>query len=243
MVNSAEYRYKAGKLMVFPTGVTRKLMRGDNPIRPPEKGDGSRLFVQEIFATVQGEGPYAGHPAVFVRLGGCNLACDFCDTEFESFREMSLEEILSGIEQRTTHNALIVITGGEPLRQNIAPLCEGLIAAGYKVQIETNGTLWRELPPEVEIVCSPKQSNGAYHPIRPDLLARVNALKFLISANRGDYRDVGDVGQGSDMPVYVQPLDECDEARNFANTARAAQLAAAHGYRMSVQLHKVLGIP
>jgi organic radical activating enzyme len=53
---------------------------------------------------------------------------------------------------------------------------------------------------------------------------------------------VGDVGQGGDLPVFVQPMDEYDDARNLANTARAAQLAARHGYRMSIQLHKVLGI-
>ena len=69
-------------------------MFGNNPIRKPESGDGSHLQVQEIFPTVQGEGPNTGVPSVFVRLGGCNLACDFCDTEFESFSEMSVDEIL-----------------------------------------------------------------------------------------------------------------------------------------------------
>ena len=74
-------------------------MFGKNPIRPPEKGDGSILFVQEIFPTLQGEGPLAGVPAVFLRLGGCNLACSFCDTEFESFKEWKLEDIIAEVKK------------------------------------------------------------------------------------------------------------------------------------------------
>jgi len=220
-------------------------MHGTNPIRPPEKGDGSTLQVQHIFATIQGEGPYAGVPAVFVRLGGCNLACAFCDTEFESFKTISLEAIMTSVKQLAKSNdspiTLIVITGGEPLRQPISPLCEALIAAGFKVQIETNGTLWRELPEAVEIVCSPKNSGSGYFPIRPDLLARVNAFKFIVSATEPGYGGVADVGQG-DRPVYVQPMDAYDEAANAANHRLAAELALRHNYRLSLQLHKILGM-
>lgn len=219
-------------------------MHGTNPIRPPVKGDGSVLDVVEIFATLQGEGPQAGHPAVFVRLGGCNLACAFCDTEFERFEPMERQAIV----QRVTDLAgrvcsLVVITGGEPLRQPIAPLCEAMIAAGFTVQIETNGTLWRDLPEEVLVVCSPKASDGQYHPIRPDVLARAQALKFLISADDTAYADVPDVGQEAfGVPVYVQPIDAYDAPRNEANKARAAMLAQMHGYRLSLQLHKLLGL-
>ncbi len=219
-------------------------MFGDNPIRPPEKGDGATLQVVSIFPTLQGEGPFAGHPAVFVRLGGCNLACDFCDTEFETFRAMELKNILAEVQKLSgeTHR-LVVITGGEPLRQEIAPLCRELISCGYEVQIETNGTLWRDLPQEVHIICSPKISGGHYHALRPDLLARTDALKFIISADHPDYRNVGEVGQReSKTPVYVQPMDQYDPAKNAANQARALELAQANGYRLSLQTHKILGI-
>jgi organic radical activating enzyme len=217
-------------------------MRGKNPIRAPEKGDGSTLFVQHIFPTLQGEGPYAGVPAVFIRLGGCNLACAFCDTEFESFREMRLEEILGQVLALARGAfKLIVITGGEPLRQPIGPLCAALIAAGFKVQIETNGTLWRELPDEVEIVCSPKNTGKGYFPVRPDLQARVNAFKFIISAHQPEYAFVGDAGQGG-TPVFVQPMDEYNDAKNEANLKLAAELAQRNGYRLSLQLHKIVGI-
>lgn len=212
-------------------------MRGSNPIRPPVMDDGAQLAVQEIFATLQGEGPYVGWPALFIRLGGCNLACDFCDTDFEDFTHMSVADIVA----RAQGHGLVVITGGEPLRQNIAPLCYALLAAGAKIQIETNGTLYRELPEAVEIICSPKNTNGKYHPVRADLLARVNAFKFLISASNPAYVDVPDVGQGA-LPVYVQPMDEVDTKKNAENQARATQLALERGYRLSLQLHKMVGI-
>jgi 7-carboxy-7-deazaguanine synthase len=219
-------------------------MFGKNPIRPPEKGDGSRLKVVEIFGTLQGEGPFVGQPSVFVRLGGCNLACSFCDTEFEAFEAMDLVAVVEHVEKLagTTHN-LVVITGGEPLRQNITPLCEALLAKGLRVQIETNGTLWRELPQGVNIVCSPKISDGKYHPLRPDLLARVDALKFIVSADDVEYCAVGEVGQSTrTIPIYVQAMDVYDPARNAANAAHALALAQTHGYRLSTQMHKVWGI-
>jgi organic radical activating enzyme len=154
---------------------------------------------------------------------------------------MALAEILTTVKKLKTNEQLIVITGGEPLRQPIAPLCETLIAEQFKVQIETNGTLWRELPEAVEIVCSPKNNGAGYFPLRPNLLARVNAFKFIISAQIPEYSDVMDVGQGS-APVFVQPMDEYDVDKNAANLALATTLAQRHGYRLSLQLHKIAGI-
>ncbi|MDE3036891.1 MAG: 7-carboxy-7-deazaguanine synthase QueE [Pseudomonadota bacterium] len=219
-------------------------MQGKNPIRPPAEGDGQRLEVKAIFPTLQGEGPYAGEPAVFVRLGGCNLACAFCDTDFEEFAAMPAAEIIRQVKALAAGvRRLVVITGGEPFRQNIAPLCEALLEAGFKVQIETNGTLWRELPQAVEIVCSPKNTGGGYRRLRGDLLPRVKALKFIVSRHNAEYDHVGEVGQGTyPIPVYVQPMDEYDAARNADNAALALELAQRHGYRLSLQLHKMLGI-
>ncbi len=225
-------------------------MFGKNPIRPPVAGDdGQTLHIVEIFPTLQGEGPYTGHPAVFVRLGGCNLACTFCDTEFEDFEPLPLRQTVADIEAKSMEHhervrRLVVITGGEPLRQNIVPLCEQLLQRGFTVQIETNGTLWRPLPEGVHIICSPKVSGGSYHTLRPDLLSRVDALKFIISDTRESYQDVGEVGQhGRDIAVYVQPMDEYDAARNASNLARAMLLAQRDGYRLSLQTHKIMGIP
>lgn len=224
-------------------------MLGDNPKRPPVKGGGQTLQVQEIFPTVQGEGPFVGYPAVFLRLGGCNLACDFCDTEFESFETQSVDKICNDIQGfRKNYEGcalinLVVVTGGEPFRQPIGSLCERLLEMGCDVQIETNGTLWRDIPQDVSIVCSPKNIGNGYVPVREDLLPRVTAFKFIISASHPLYGDAPDVGQSVyDTPVYVQPMDEYDEAKNKANRKRVVELSAKHGYRIGVQMHKVLGV-
>lgn len=157
---------------------------------------------------------------------------------------MALSALVARVKRLAENRCqLVVITGGEPLRQNIAPLCEALLAAGFKVQIETNGTLWRELPEEVDIICSPKNTGGGYMKIRGDLLPRVNAFKFIISAQDEHYHHVGDVGQGEyQTPVYVQPMDEYDDRRNADNVALALKLAMENGYRLSLQTHKILGI-
>lgn len=224
-------------------------MFGQNPIRPPENTDGSVLQVQEIFPTLQGEGPMVGWPSVFVRLGGCNLACSFCDTEFESFTPMPLAELLAEVRTQALNadgvrvRTLVVVTGGEPLRQNIVPFCEALIAAGFTVQIETNGTLWRPLPEAVHVICSPKAGKQGYGQVRPDVLARAAGLKFILAVDDPLYHSVPEVGQTeAGVPVYVQPMDEQDDAKNARNTAYALDMAQEHGYRLSLQTHKFLHI-
>ncbi len=228
---------------------TIKKMFGKNKIMKPDIHSGDNLDVQEIFPTIQGEGPYAGHPAVFIRLGGCNLACNFCDTEFESYKNFSLTQILEQVQELAKNSLgiitkkLIVITGGEPLRQPIEKLCRELVKLNFLVQIETNGTLYRELPAEIKIICSPKSSNGKYYQIRSDLLSRIDAFKFIISKNDKNYEDVAEVGQSKlAIPVYVQPMDEYDDAKNRANLKYVTELCQNHGYILSMQTHKILQI-
>jgi organic radical activating enzyme len=224
-------------------------MFGKNKILKPENHDGTNLDVQEIFPTIQGEGPYVGYPSVFIRLGGCNLACSFCDTEFDSYKNISLAAIISKVEELSKNQQgklvrkLIVITGGEPLRQPIERLCEELVARNFLVQIETNGTLFRQLPQEVKIICSPKISNGKYHQIRADLLSRINAFKFIISKNQKDYSRVSEIGQLQfNIPIYVQAMDEYDVAKNQANLEFVQDLCEKEGYLLSMQIHKILDI-
>lgn len=220
-------------------------MFGNNPILKPVKGDGSYLEVTEIFATIQGEGPFVGHSSIFLRLGGCNLACTFCDTDFDDMTKMSLEDIIAQINllAEGRKNYLVVITGGEPMRQPIEKLCELLISLDFSVQIETNGTIYRLLHPGVSIVCSPKNTGKGYSSIREDLLANIDALKFIISGHNDWYNHVPELGQSSaNIPVYIQPMDEYDEFKNKANLELVKTLAAKYGYRVSLQMHKIMGI-
>jgi len=224
-------------------------MLGDNPLRPPEKGDGASLMIKEVFKTLQGEGPNVGVPAIFIRLGGCNLACDFCDTEFEDFNEVPTDHLLEQVKELSLNDNkkrsvdLIIITGGEPFRQDLDKLCRFLLKDSFAVQIETNGTLYREIPQEVEIICSPKVSKGKYLKVRPDLLERITAFKFLISSAREEYSSVPELGQSKyNIPVFVQAMDELNQDLNKLNKKLAVEIAINNGYRLSYQIHKELGI-
>jgi len=224
-------------------------MFGKNKILPPTFDDGQMLEIKSIFPTLQGEGIYVGVPAVFIRLGGCNLACDFCDTDFENFATTPLPQIIAKTSELAQNNSgkrvinLVVITGGEPLRQNIAPLCEALLASGFLIQIETNGTIYRDLPKGVDIICSPKNTNGNYAPIRPDLLPNITAFKFIISANNSKYNHVPEIGQSEyNTAVFAQPMDEGDSAKNAENQKLAIEICMQNGYRLSLQTHKILEI-
>lgn len=225
-------------------------MLGDNPKRPATQGDGNILEVQEIFATIQGEGTNAGVPAIFIRLGGCNLACNFCDTEFESFRSISLGDIINEVQKLSLNSKnirsynLVVITGGEPFRQPIEKLCKSLLDENFSIQIETNGTLYREIPEQVEIICSPKNTGKGYVRIREDILKRTNAFKFLISEDCKDYSDVPEVGQSDyNIPVFIQPMDEQNAKKNRNNLEKVINLSRENNYRVSLQLHKIMQIP
>ena len=140
----------------------------------------SELLVHSIFPTIQGEGIFAGNPCVFVRLGGCNLQCPACDTEYSrGSKPMSPKDILANIRALIPNNSdLVVITGGEPMRQTIGPLIKLINEAGYTVQIETNGTLFDETidftTGKVVVMCSPK--TGA---VNKKLQSHISAYKYV----------------------------------------------------------------
>ncbi|MCC8483082.1 MAG: 7-carboxy-7-deazaguanine synthase QueE [Rickettsia endosymbiont of Labidopullus appendiculatus] len=223
-------------------------MFGQNPKRAAIFNEGTSLEIKSIFKTIQGEGPFVGMPAVFIRLGGCNLACNFCDTDFEDFNILTINNIIEEVQRFTINIKLVVITGGEPFRQPIELLCHKLIDLDYIVQIETNGTLYREIPDKVHIVCSPKVTkNGAtkngYSLLRNDLLSRINAIKFLVAKNIPEYSNIPEVGQSKyNIPVFIQPMDQNNPLLNKENERLAIDLTIKYGYRLSLQTHKILGI-
>jgi 7-carboxy-7-deazaguanine synthase len=240
-------------------------MFGKNPPRPREhEGPVGQLAVQgEPFFTIQGEGPHAGTPALFIRLWGCHLHCWFCDTDFESSRQVTEVEKLVGIAEGSPA-PLVVLTGGEPMRQNITELCLGLLGIGKMVQIETAGSFWiegtgdhgwlRVVPhPRFSIVVSPKTPK-----IHPLMSLYADAYKYIISADMTLDEDglpicntqiVGGKARPLAKPteshteVYLQAMDEYDAAKNTANAARVREIAMRHGYRVSTQLHKLWGMP
>ncbi|MCX4084085.1 7-carboxy-7-deazaguanine synthase QueE [Rickettsia hoogstraalii] len=224
-------------------------MFGQNPKRSILSGDGTSLEVQSIFKTIQGEGIFVGCPAIFIRLGGCNLACNFCDTEFEDFELVDIAEILNKVESLALNSKneksinLVVITGGEPMRQPIELLCQKLLDQNLKVQIETNGTLYRSLPKGVSIICSPKAGKTGYSKIREDLLPKISAVKFIVAKNIAEYSIIPEVGQTCyNIPVFIQPMDQNDQRLNDENNELAVKLALESGARLSLQTHKFLGI-
>jgi len=163
---------------------------------------------------------------------------------FESFSKTALTKVLDDVRHYANHTIkLVVITGGEPFLQHIEHLCQGLIDNGFNVQIETNGTIYRNVPESVKIICSPKQKQNGYYKIREDMLERITAFKFLISATLPGYDAIPELGQlAHNIPVYVQPIDEYNEEKNKNNLELAIKLSLKHNYNLSLQLHKFMGI-
>jgi 7-carboxy-7-deazaguanine synthase len=150
------------------------------------------LFVTSIFTTFQGEGPYRGEPAVFVRLAKCNLQCSFCDTFFDDGDWMTIQEIDSKIAKSISdsfngntplwadvvyggpgsdpvkkRNMVLVLTGGEPmLQKNIVPFLEHMNTQFARTQIESNGTIVQNIPQETTLVVSPKCSEKNGRPVK-----------------------------------------------------------------------------
>jgi len=190
---------------------------------------GDKLFVTSIFYTLQGEGPYRGEPAVFVRLAKCNLACSFCDTYFDggdwlTFEEIDLRignvlrEYFNGIIPEWAEQKIgLVITGGEPmLQKNLGPFLEMVEEHFAWTQIESNGTVWQDLPDSTTLVCSPKcsEKNGApvkYLKPNTDVLDRADCLKFVMNADLDSpYSSIPEwahdyAAQGKQ--VYISPMN------------------------------------
>jgi len=220
----------------------------------PEKPtqDPDSIEVHHIWDTIQGEGPHAGRPAVFVRLTGCNIQCPACDTEYTSERRLlspdGVVEVVRGIRP----SGLVVLTGGEPMRQNISKLVETLLDARYEVQIETNGTIFRALPFDnmnLVIVCSPKTAN-----VNAKFAIHVDAWKYVLDACHVDPKDglptttmnhdgpVSRPLRGGGAEIYVQPLDEGHPGPNGRNLAAAVKSVRTYGYRLCLQTHKIIGL-
>jgi 7-carboxy-7-deazaguanine synthase len=240
--------------------------KNHQPVEKTVRNDDGFVDLHSIFYTIQGEGPFAGSPAVFVRLAGCNLQCPICDTEYtDGRRKVTPTEVLSMVYGKKAFACqLIVITGGEPFRQPIGPLIETFLDAGFAVQIESNGTL----PPprltgyEYQTSIRPPSRGGAYIVCSPkagkvneELVSRACCFKYVMAIDDGIGEDglplkaLGHTANPRlarppswwDRPVYLQPADEQDMDKNFANQGAVVKSCMERGYTLQLQIHKLIG--
>ena len=162
------------------------------------------MFITEIFKSIQGEGTCAGLPCVFVRLTGCNLRCTWCDTAyaFHGGKKLSVDDVMARVDELAARPQdgsgsqaavpLVELTGGEPLLQEeIYPLAEKLIDAGYTVMIETSGERFiGRLPSQVikivDVKCPDSGEANTFDMRNLDALTKEDEVKFVLSTRR-DY--------------------------------------------------------
>ena len=208
--------------------------------------------IKEIFYTLQGEGAQAGRPAVFCRFAGCNLwsgretdrataICQFCDTDFVGVngpgggRFESADECASAVAEKWPASSpggrpFVVCTGGEPLLQLDESLIHALHTRGFEVAVETNGTVIA--PAGIDWICvSPKAGTKL-------LQQRGDELKLIFPQLEADPRAFESL---QFRHFFLQPMDGPSKD---ANTNLAVKYCMEHPqWRLSLQLHKLLGIP
>ena len=193
--------------------------------------------IVEIFHSVQGEGYRSGIPHVFIRFGRCNLRCEWCDTDFDTYQEMSVIDILGEVLKFDCKN--VIFTGGEPMLNDLWPIARTLKRRGYHLSVESNGTV--EIPEGLlDWICiSPKDQ---MYP------------KVAIKQSTGDELKCVYVGQPLTMydelktgfdHLFLQPCYDEHESvekngRSFALTERVVK--ENPGWRLSLQTHKWMGI-
>jgi 7-carboxy-7-deazaguanine synthase len=190
------------------------------------------LQLAEIFYSIQGEGTWTGTPAVFVRLAGCNLACDFCDTDYSLKRLATVDDVVAEVRAAGGDCPTVILTGGEPLAQSETPtLVDALRSDGRRVHIESNGTIYTELPNDVWLCVSPKER------VDRRMAARANEVKLIVDERVPEERLEPFAGK---EPFLLQP-----EGNKPKNVRMALEYAKAHPrrFRLSLQTHKFIGIP
>ena len=192
--------------------------------------------INDIFYSLQGEGHNTGRAAVFIRFAGCNLRCSFCDTEFDTFSEMSDEEILAAISQYPAR--FVVLTGGEPTLQVDEAFVELLHQHGYEVAMESNGT--RPAPQNLDwLTVSPKVRSEKLE-VKSEKLA--DELKVVFDETTAPESYLSLLTSHFSPLLFLQPCDTGDAARNDAIVARCVEYIKEHPWwRLSLQTHKLVG--
>lgn len=196
------------------------------------------LEITEIFSSLQGEGPFAGRPAVFVRLAGCVPPfCDWCDTPqaLGGGQPMAVEDIKSAVAHQPEN--LVVITGGEPFRQwneGLERLVRALQASGRKVQYETSGKAGIPSDHGGFVVCSPKPVQAPH--LEPALVSRVDAFKFVVDADIRPVLRFVETHAVDPAKVWLMPLGAFRQEQ-MQRMVTVWDLCVRHGFNFSPRLH------
>ncbi|MEU3355153.1 7-carboxy-7-deazaguanine synthase QueE [Streptomyces sp. NPDC037389] len=229
--------------------------------RPPAGASGRGVLLCEVFGpTIQGEGPSAGQVASFLRTGGCNLACNSCDTpyswdwsRFSRSEQTRRAPALDVAAEILRHDGkLVIITGGEPMMQQarLAPAAALLTAAGRRIEVETNGTITPVDAFDEHValyVVSPKLAHMGMperRRIRPEVLAAFQAtgravFKFVLDGPQ-DVDELAALQERYGLdPVWVMP--QATTAAAVTSGMRAlADAAIERGWNVSPRLHVLL---
>lgn len=195
--------------------------------------------INEIFYSLQGEGYNTGRAAVFVRFAGCNLRCPFCDTQFDTFREMADSEIVAAVSQYPAR--FLVLTGGEPTLQVDEAFVDLLHQHGFEVAMESNGTRpaprnldWLTVSPKVTGKPGTGEEKWLRQPDELKLVFDEQTAPETVLASRFSFL----------VPrlLYLQPCDTGDERRNADIVGRCIDYIKTHPHwRLSLQTHKLVG--
>lgn len=195
------------------------------------------LPLMEAFRTVQGEGAHTGRPSYFMRIGGCDVGCHWCDVK-ESWDAQrhpltSLDELL---ELPGNQDSIVVITGGEPLMWDMGPLTEGLRARGFRVHLETSGAY--PVTGSWDWVClSPKKTKAPL----VEWYALANELKVIIF-NDDDFKWAAAHAEqcSAQIELFVQP----EWSRRDQNIPKIIDFLESNPqWRLGLQTHKYIGMP
>ena len=222
------------------------------------------MQITEIFKSIQGESSYAGLPCVFVRLTGCNLRCDWCDSEytFTGGSKMSLEEVHSEVERLSPNGGLVEVTGGEPMLQEreVIPLMERLLNSGFNVLLETSGerplaNVPKEIIKIVDVKCPHSGETDTFRMENLDALTLRDEVKFVIS-DRLDYEFARDFTEEHGLAARVSSVifspafrkeaaGDRDTSHCVLNPQQLAEWILADDVpaRLGLQIHKFIWDP